>query len=183
MNTITGKLFIQSYYNGSETMVSKAYNQDNTKETTDVEMITLSLHDDNGVVETQEAMLKTDGTFSAEFAASEEHYLSVRGVNSLEVFSNGKVNVTDPTNYDFTVSGATLGNNVVEVESGVFAILSGDINGDGVIDATDVGLLTIAVSNSDYGVQATDLNGDGVVDNSDSDNLWTNLGKSVIKPY
>lgn len=182
MNTINGKFFIQDYYRDNGEMASVAKNQDDTKEPTDVGMVTISVHDDNGVVETTTAMLKTDGSFTTEVNASGLHYISVRGVNSLEVFSNGKINIQDPTTIDFTTAGAVLGNNVAEVEAGVFAAFSGDVNGDGVIDATDVGLVMIDLTNSNFGVLPTDLNGDGTVDSSDTDNLYANVGKSVMRP-
>lgn len=182
MNTITGKLFIQSPYLGNGLMASKAYNQDNTKQATDVEMITIKIHNDSEVVETTTAMLKTDGSWMAEVQTSGLHYVSARGENSLEICTNGKVNLQDPTTIDLTVAGAVLENNVVEVESGVFAAYSGDVNGDGVIDAIDVGLVAIDIDGFVFGVAKTDLNGDGTVDSSDTDNLYANVGKTVLRP-
>lgn len=184
MNTVNLKLFVEGFYAGNETMASVKNNQDQTSPINEVETVTATLWAGENAVETAEATLQTDGTASFEFQASGEYLVSVRGANSLEVFTPSALTVgATPLNYDFTVSSSqAFGSNQVEVESGVFALYSGDCNGDGKIDATDLILVNDAIDASYFGVQVTDLNGDGSVDNSDSTYVVNNQGKSVLRP-
>jgi len=81
--------------------------------------------------------------------------------------------------YDFSSSvSQAYGDNMREVEPGVFAFYSGDINQDEVTDNSDLDQLFPDIDNSNFGVLTTDLNGDGVVDNSDLDNVFINIDNS-----
>lgn len=179
MTKVDLKLFVQGYYLENGLMRSVAYNQDENNPTNEVENVIVALHDSTGVVEQSSGMLYTDGSVSVSFSEQGDFYLSVKGTNSLQLFTPTALsfNGTD-VSYDFTVQSE----NQFEVESGVFASYSGDINGDGVIDASDEALLVEAINNSLFGVQVSDLNGDGSVDNTDSDLLFANLGKEVVYP-
>jgi len=179
MTKVDLKVFFQGYYLQNGLMRSVAYNQDENRPTNEVENVIVALHDSTGVVEQSSGMLHTDGSVSVSFSEQGDFYLSVKGVNSLQLFTPTALsfNGTD-VNHDFTIQDE----NQAEVESGVFASYSGDINGDGVIDASDEALLVDAINNSLFGVQVTDLNGDGSVDNTDSDLLFANLGKEVVYP-
>lgn len=179
MTKVNLKVLVQGYYLENGLMRSVAYNQDDTQPTNEVETVTVKLHDSTGVVETSTGVLYTDGTVSVEFSSQGDYFMSVCGLNSLELFAPAEFTFNGAdVDYDFT----TQADNQIEVESGVFALYSGDINGDGVIDATDEALLSDAITASLYGVQVTDLNGDGVVDNVDMDSLLANLGKLVVSP-
>lgn len=184
MNTVNLKLFVEGYYAGNETMTSVKNNQDQTSPTNEVETVTATLWAGTNPVEKATATLQTDGTASFQFETAGEYVVSVRGGNGLEVFTPSALTVgTTPLNYDFTVSASqAFGSNQVEVESGVFALYSGDCNGDGEINITDLNLVNDAIDASLSGVQVTDLNGDGAVDNSDSTYVVNNQGKSVLRP-
>ena len=63
---------------------------------------------------------------------------------------------------------------MVQVESGVWALYSGDINQDGNIDTIDYPFLETDTNNFATGNYTTDLNGDGNVDTIDYPLLETN---------
>jgi len=183
MNIVSFKLFVQGYYAGNGTMKPVKNNQDGVSPTNEVETVTATLWAGANAVETATATLQTDGTATFEFESSGNYHASVRGVNSLEVFTPVVLTVgTTPVSYDFTIASSQAhGSNQIEVETNVFALYSGDINQDGVINQADIDLYETAIANSDFGVQATDLNGDGGVDNQDTD-YASNVGKSVSRP-
>ena len=184
MNTVNFKIFVQSYYRGNNEMTSVKLNQDETSPANEVEEVSMTLWAGETAVETKTAMLHTDGNVSASFTHSGDYVISIKPKNALEVFTPSALNLgEDDVNYDFTIDASqAFGSNQVEVESGVFALYSGDINQDGVIDQDDLSILNNAIENGLFGIQIADLNGDGAVDNSDTDNFYNNLGKSVMRP-
>lgn len=82
-------------------------------------------------------------------------------------------------------TNAAYGDNQVEVETGVWAIYSGDIDQDGFIDILDFLILDGAIQAGDSGYLSTDLNGDGFVDIFDYLILDLNIqkGVSVARPF
>lgn len=184
MTDVNLKVFVQGYYDQNGQMRSVRFNQDQTSPTNEVETIEVRLHDENGIVETQTAVLQTDGNLSVAFASEGEFFISVKGRNSLQTYTATKLLLNgSPVNYDFTTSASqAYGGNQVQVDNGVFALISGDVTGNGSIGQLDQDQITSAVENSLFGVQVEDLNGDGVVDNSDLDCFWDNVGKSVVAP-
>ena len=53
---------------------------------------------------------------------------------------------------------------MIEIETGVFAMYSGDMNQDEFVDPFDYGIYSDDNNNFASGYYATDLNGDGFVD-------------------
>jgi len=184
MNTVELKLFVQGYYDGNGTMRSVKNNQDQVSPLDEVETVTATLWAGTNAVETAEATLKTDGTAVFQFENDGNYHVSVKGQNSLEVFTPVVLAVgATPISYDFTISASQAhGSNQIEVETNVFALYSGDVNQDSEIEQADEDLILDAVNNSLFGVQVCDLNGDGTVDNSDLDFFWDNKGKTVMRP-
>jgi hypothetical protein len=82
-------------------------------------------------------------------------------------------------------TNAAYGDNQVEVETGVWAIYSGDVDQDGFIDILDYLLLDADVQAGESGYKPTDLNGDGFVDIFDYLILDVNIqkGVSVSRPF
>lgn len=82
-------------------------------------------------------------------------------------------------------TNAAYGDNQVEVETGVWAIYSGDIDQDGFIDILDYLLLDAEIQAGSSGYLPTDLNGDGFVDIFDYLILDLNIqkGVSVARPF
>jgi len=82
-------------------------------------------------------------------------------------------------------TNAAYGDNQVQVETGVWAIYSGDIDQDGFIDILDYLLLDTEIQSGESGYRPTDLNGDGFVDVFDYLILDLNIqkGVSVNRPF
>ena len=82
-------------------------------------------------------------------------------------------------------TNAAYGDNQVEVETGVWAIYSGDIDQDGFIDILDFLLLDAEMQAGEFGYRPTDLNGDGFVDILDFLVLDINMqkGVSIVRPF
>jgi hypothetical protein len=79
---------------------------------------------------------------------------------------------TTPLNYDFSTSASqAYGDNMLEVEPGVFAMYQGDLATDDLVDLTDYNVWEAKYFDFAFGVEPTDLNGDGLVDLSDY-NIW-----------
>ena len=178
------KLFVEGYYRGSGAMTSVKFNQDGVSATTDVTDVTVELHDTIfSSVATTVATVHTDGTATCTFATapSGSFYIAVLGSNFIQTWSANPVTVGgSPFSYDFTTSASqAYGDNMVEVESGVFAFYSGDINQDLNVDASDYSLWESDANDFAYGVYPTDLNGDGNVDASDY-SIWENNANNFI---
>ncbi len=180
------KLFIQAYYDGANTMRSVKNNQDGESPMDEVEDITVELRDavTYAVVETTTTTLKTDGTAVCTFtsAPNGSFYIAVKGGNVVQTWSTDPQTVSStPLNYDFSTSAnMAYGDNMLQMETGVFAFYSGDINQDEAIDNTDGVDLTNDINNSEFGVKVTDLNGDGSVDNSDAPFFDNNATNSIF---
>ncbi|NHM07663.1 hypothetical protein G4D82_10550 [Flavobacterium sp. CYK-4] len=182
-------LFIEGYYIGGSTMNSVKLNQDYVSPADEVEDLTIELHDATtyALVDTAIGTLKTDGSLTCTFntAAAGSYYIVVKGSNIIETWSATAQAVgTTPLSYDFS-SGASqaYGDNMREIETGVFAMYTGDLNLDQVIDNADLDSIFPDIENSNFGVLATDLNGDGVVDNADLDNIFINIENSIFANY
>jgi hypothetical protein len=182
-------LFVESYYIGGNTMNPVKLNQDYVSPADEVEDLTIELHDasDYSLVDTAIGTLKTDGTLQATFntAAAGSYYIVVKGSNIIETWSAAPESVgTTPLSYDFSSSASqAYEDNMREIETGVYAMYSGDLNQDQSIDNADLDSLFVDIELSNFGVLATDLNGDGAVDNVDLDNAFINIGNSVYAHY
>jgi hypothetical protein len=152
--------------------------------TTDVETVTVTLHNavNLSVVGTTTAMLQTNGTAVCNFASlpSGSYYIAVYGRNFIETWSNTPQAVGNTAlNYDFSNAiSKAYGNNMSQIDTGIWAFYSGDINQDDSIDNSDSSELFLDIENSSFGVLASDLNGDGAVDNADTDSFYTNIENS-----
>jgi hypothetical protein len=177
-------MFIEGYYLGGNTMNSVKLNQDYVSPDTDVEELTVELHDATTLVLVDVAVgtLHTDGHLSVTFntAAAGSYYIAVKGSNLLQTWSAQPQAVgTTPLIYDFsTADTQAFGSNMREMEPGVFAMYNGDVNQDESIDNLDLDPIFIDIDASNYGVLATDLNGDGSVDNLDLDNVFISIDAS-----
>jgi len=184
------KLFIEGYYNGFSTMKPVKYNQDGVAPLTDVEAITVELHNPTApyaTVATASTMLKTTGTAACRFplVSSGLYYIVVKNSNAIQTWSNTPQLIGNSTsNYDFsTAANRSYGNNMIDLGEGVFGFYSGDINQDEVIDGSDATDLDFDIFNSEFGIKATDLNGDGSVDGSDATFFSNNSNNSIYANY
>jgi sugar lactone lactonase YvrE len=177
-------MYIQGYYIGAGMMNSVKYNQDYVSDTDQVEELTVSLHDavTNALVEQTRALLHTDGSAQAGFTtATGTYYLAIKGRNSLETWSANPLTIDQgQIVYDFTSAASqAYGDNLVEVEPGVYAIYSGDLNADGYIEFTDYTIWESDANNFAEGNFDTDLNGDGFVEFTDY-TIWESNANSFI---
>ncbi len=107
--SINLKLFIEGYYDGASTMRPVKNNQDGVSPLTDVETVTVELHNaasPYGVLHTTTTMLKTNGTAVATFstAPSGSFYISVSGANAIKTWSKLPQTVGGTTSYDFSTA-------------------------------------------------------------------------------
>jgi bacillolysin len=171
---INAKLNIEGFYDtATHAMRPVKFNQGMVTNTTDVETVTVELIDPITLtpVASTTTTLKTDGTASAIFnsALSGSYYLAIKPRNGIKTWSSTPlaVSVSTPL-YDFTTAATkAYGNNMIEIEPGVWAIYNGDMNQDGNIDNTDYTLWEVDANQFASGDFITDLNGDGNVDNVD----------------
>ena len=182
-------LFIEGYYLGSSTMNSVRLNQDGVSPIDEVEVMTVNLHDATtyAVVDTATGTLKTDGTLSVTFNTAEagSYYVAVKGVNMIETWTANLQTIgAAPLSYNFSTAAAqAYGDNLREMEPGIFACYQGDLNQDGALDNSDLDNILPDIDGSAFGILATDLNGDGALDNSDLDNIFNNINNSLFANY
>ena len=176
-STVNLKFYIQGYYSGSRMMTSVKLNQDYESPDTDVEDMTIELHDavDYSLVDTAVGTLKTDGTISVTFntAAAGSYYIAVKGSNLVQTWSAMPQTIGNTAlNYDFSTSASqAYGDNMIEMESGVFAMYQGDLMVDDLVDLADYSVWESKYLDFAFGVESTDLNGDGLVDLADY-SIW-----------
>jgi hypothetical protein len=175
-NTILNlKLFVQGYYSGQNLMNSSRINQSNAGQLY-VDDVTVELRDavELTLIASKNAQLFPDGSVHCEFssAITGSFYITVRGTNSIKTWSATPVTISAETLYDFSdASNKAFGDNMIEVSSGIWALISGDINNDGNVDNIDYSTWETDANEFASGVFATDLNGDGNVDNIDY-SIW-----------
>jgi hypothetical protein len=182
------KTYIQGYYTGSGMMAPVLLNQgvsSSPNQTDNIQVQLRSMLPPYGVVSSTTSMLNTNGQTTCTFNGANPgmYYLVVRHRNGLETWSAGPIplSATTATTYDFSVSASqAYGNNMVEVDPGVWAIYSGDINLDENIDLGDLNLFENDATNFAFGYLATDINGDGTVDLLDAPVLDNNIASFIF---
>jgi hypothetical protein len=169
--------FLEGYYTGSSTMTSALANAGVTGAVgTEADSITVQLRDSldpTVVVDAVTTLLMTDGTAQVNFAnasAGSSYWIVINHRSSIQTWSASQVLTSATTSYDFSsASSQAFGDNMKEVEPGVWAIFTGDMNQDGFVDNFDFDLFNNDNLNFAYGYYNTDLNGDAFVDNFDFD--------------
>jgi hypothetical protein len=110
----------------------------------------------------------TDGTISLTLPADvvgNSYYIVVNHRNTVQTWSATPVTMTSTTSFDFTTAASkAYGDNMIEIETGIFAMYSGDMNQDEFIDPFDFASYNDDNINFVTGYVNTDLNGDGFVD-------------------
>jgi hypothetical protein len=190
--TLNLNAFLEGYYTGASTMAPVLANQGVGSSTTDVDSVTVELHEATSpytLAYSKTAVLQTTGSISCTFpyeANNNSYYIVIKHRNSVETWSANAVAMSSSTSYDFTTAAnKAYGDNQVQLENNVFGIYSGDINQDAYVDGTDYPAFDYDASIGVGGVYvATDLNGDGYVDGSDYPlfDMNSSLGVSVIQP-
>jgi hypothetical protein len=98
----------------------------------------------------------------------------------VQTWSANPVAIGATSSYNFTTAAnKAFGDNMKEVESGVWAFYTGDLNQDDLIDLTDYSIWETDNNNFEFGNFPTDLNGDGLVDLSDY-SIWESNSNAFI---
>jgi hypothetical protein len=194
---LNDKVFIQGYYQN----VGAPEPMDNfglggclfatgiSTNTTDADYVTLSLMDPTtyALVESQTGTLQTNGTVSVNFTTvmpGSAYYIRFTHRNSIETWTANPVMLSATTTHDWTTSQSNaFGGNMVEVETGVWAVYSGDIADanlgvgfqDGVVESTDYSEMENSVYSIDTGYIPQDISGDGVVESTDYSIMENNV--------
>jgi hypothetical protein len=162
---------MQGYYAGSGSMASVLANQGVSVNTNEMDTIRVELRDaatGANVVASASGVIMTDGTVSLSLPASvvgNDYYIVVNHRNTVQTWSADLVTMAATTSYDFTTAATkAFGDNMIEVETGVFAMYTGDINQDEFIDPFDYPSFELDNVTFASGYLATDLNGDGFID-------------------
>lgn len=183
------KLFIEGYWNGSNSMKPVLHNQGLPNNITDCDSIIVELHPSTSPFTTtysNTTILNINGTANVKLPASisGSYYIVVKHRNGLQTWSALPVVMTNQTSYDFsTAANKAFGNNQAEVASGVWALYSGDLIIDENIDLLDLGILEVEINNFSFGYNATDMNGDGNVDLLDVLIMEDNVNSFIISNH
>jgi hypothetical protein len=164
------KVFIEAMYVSNQTMRSALNPNDTIADTITVGLASPTTKQ---ILWSSKSIVNTSGTANVLFpqpALGQSYYIVVKHRNSLETWSLGTFAFNSPdTIYDFS-NGANkaYGNNMIQVESGVYAIHSGDINQDGIINNADFAAVDNALGlGINTGYISTDVNGDGILESTD----------------
>lgn len=194
------KVYIQGLYRTASTLNSTLFNLGISGSSSDVDTIVVELMNPSNtsqVIASYKGVLQSDGTLQCTYPGSVfagTYYVRVLHRNSLETWSASALSFSSATiSFDFTTSaGQAYGANQVEVESGKFAMWSGDISNsvsygtqDGLINDFDFNLMegVIPAFNTGYGSGPADLDGDGIIDAADYSLLENNLQFGLIKMH
>lgn len=183
-------IFLQGYYIGGGQMQPVLLNEGESASSTETDEITVEIHDGaspSTVLASVTGMLNTDGTVSVQIPASVSgsHYIAIKHRNTIQTWSANTVMFNGSTiNYNFTdAADKAYGNNMAEVEPGVYAMYTGDINQDENIDILDYPELDQDINNFEFGHFSTDLNGDGNVDILDYPVLDANIESFIFSDH
>jgi hypothetical protein len=184
-------VIIEGYWNGTA-MNSVLLNQGQISSSNVCDSITVELRPATStsvIAYSSKTLLMTNGTATASFPiiSNDNYYVVITHRNGIQTWSATALAITtgSAVTYNFTeASTQAFGSNQREVESGIFALYSGDVNQDQVIDAFDYLLLDPDVINGASGYLQTDLTGDGYVDAFDYIILDANLvnGAGAVTP-
>ena len=184
------RLNVQGYYDAdAHAMRAVMANQGVGSSATDVDDVTVELRNSttNALVVSTTARLKTDGTATATFvtAPSGSFYIAVKHRNAIQTWSATAQTVgATPLTYDFTTAAnKAYGDNMIQLESGVYGFYSGDLNQDEAVDIFDFPLLLNDNDNLSSGYLSTDINGDGAVDIFDFPLLLNNNDNFIYSSH
>ena len=178
--TLELKLFLQGYFQSGGSMNPALYNAGMSSDPLDCDSIEICLMDMNtyAEVECADALLSTNGIATVEFSATTlnlDYFIRIRHRNTLESWTAAVVKMLSFTPYDLTIDASTVyGSNEVEVETGTWALWSGDVSDgispglqDGFIESSDYSLIENSSQAFLFGYETTDITGDGLVESSD----------------
>ena len=184
--TFTITVFLEGLYNTATDQMNKAQYAGPADRfpATIADRITIELHEAGNYgtpVVTTTANLLQDGTAVAYLPETGTYYLTIKHRNHLETVSAATINFAVATSYNFTTAASqAYGNNMLELEAGVFGVYSGDINEDGIITAADVNDATNDVRNLLTGYLVSDINVDGIITAADVNIVTDNVRALIV---
>ncbi|GBL35369.1 hypothetical protein EMGBS15_09640 [Filimonas sp.] len=181
-------LYLQGFYIGSGLMTPVLLNEGAGLSTTETDSINVELRDQLSYSEvaSANAMLNTDGTASCTFPAlNGSYYIVINHRNNVQTWSASPVAIGAlPVSYDFaTAANKAYGDNMKEVESGIWAFFGGEINQDENVDLIDLGILEADINDFQFGYISSDVNGDGNVDLLDSPMVEQNINDFIYSNH
>jgi hypothetical protein len=182
-------LLIEGYYIGNGQMQSVVSNAGVSSNVNLCDSITVELRSSVSpfqLVASTKTIMDISGFAECLFTVPYgDYYLAVEHQNALQTWSAQPLHLDASVMiYDFTIAASkAFGNNLVEVESGKWALFSGDLNRDESIDLIDAGLLEASVNSFQFGYLNTDINGDGNVDLLDSMPLESNIVQFIFSAH
>jgi len=186
------RVFLQGFYDGDELMrrAKDHDGMDHIYRFTDpiAERITIELHtpghygEEGHTYAVNNVNLLSDGWATVDLPSADEYYITIRTRNHLETVSMDPIDFSaTPREYDFTTaSNKAYGNNMIELEVGLWGIYAGDISQDGFIDGLDLTPSILEGRIGAVGYMVEDINGDGSVDGLDLTPIILN-GRSGIE--
>jgi hypothetical protein len=189
--TVNLKLFLQGYYIGGSTMQPVLNNQTVPSSTpTQADTVTVELHHPTNfaLIDSKKAVLSTAGLVSATFTQpAGSYHIAIIHRNTIQTWTKNPIACSNATPlYNFSsFSTQAYGDNLVQVDPGVWAMFTGDLNQDEFIDGNDFPAYDTDSNNGVNSVYvATDMNGDGFVDGNDFPVFDSNSlnGVSAIHP-
>jgi hypothetical protein len=163
----TVTVFLEGLYNTATDQMNKAQDAGpvNRFPATIADRITIELHEPGNYgtpVATTTANLLQDGTAVAYLPESGSYYLTIKHRNHLETVSAATIDFATATSYNFTTAASqAYGDNMLELESGVFGLYAGDLDADGSVTLADNVLTNSGVQNVHTGYLPADVDGDG----------------------
>ncbi|HNF72526.1 MAG TPA: Calx-beta domain-containing protein, partial [Chitinophagaceae bacterium] len=188
-STVSAKAYIEGYYLDSGKMAPVLFNHGEIDNTTITDSVYVDLHADTPpytLVSTQKVALFTNGTILVTFPGiTGSYYLAIRHSSAVETWSAVPVVLSAvPAVYDFSNAlNKAFGDNLVQVDPGIYAFYNGDINQDQNIDLIDLSEMEIRIANFETCFLPTDLNGDGNTDLLDSPLLENNISLFVFSNH
>ena len=132
--TLNLKAFIQGYYTSSGTMENVLFNEGVTPFSgNECDTIVVQLRQPTSpylVVSESQSVIQTNGqlTFSGTAPIGQSYYVVLKHRNAVETWSANPVLLNENTLYDFSsAANKAFGDNMVEVEPGIWSLYSGDI--------------------------------------------------------
>ena len=182
-SSINLKLFLQGYYDGSGLMKAVLLNQGvgsnpNITDSIDVELRFPTTP--YVVATTKRVALLTNGTATVSLPSlTGSYYIVVKHRNGLTTWS--AIAVPASGTYDFTTAAnKAFGNNLIQLEPGIWAIYSGDVTNDDNTDLLDMSLIENAITVFASGYVSSDINGDGNVDLLDTPEIEVNISNFIF---
>jgi hypothetical protein len=184
--------FIEGFTNLSGTMTPVLMNSGMGMSATNVDDVTIELHNATtpyATAFTATGTLTTNGLARVALpggAAGGNYYVVVKHRNALETWSAAPMIINNGGTYNFSSSAAQAFNSNMVLKGGKWCFYSGDMSAvqDGNIDLIDYSLWETDYNNFETGYRLTDLSGDGNVDLIDY-SIWEanyNNFVSVSKP-